>query len=156
VSNPVYPGLNPNLRVYVEWGNETWNWAFAQSQLGANAARMAVQGNTPDGRIVNFDGQRPGGDFRRWTALRTVEASNTFRSVWGDAAMGDRVRVLLEYQYDNIQNTALDELRFIDTYFNNADGHPHVSNPQPVSYYVWGAGGASYFGASNPRGLVDS
>ena len=31
VADPVYPGLNPNLRVYVEWGNEFWNWAFSQA-----------------------------------------------------------------------------------------------------------------------------
>jgi hypothetical protein len=104
---------------------------------------------------VNYDGQRPNGDFRRWTALKTVEASNTFRSVWGDGAMGDRVRMLLEYQYDNLQDTAMEELRFIDNYFNNGDGRQHVGNPNPVSYYLWGAGGASYFGATNPRGLVN-
>src|SRR5207248_1864575 len=79
----------------------------------------------------------------------------TFRSVWGDAAMGDRVRVLLEYQYDNVQDTAVEALRFLDNFFNNADGYAHVPNPHPVSYYIWGAGGASYFGATNPRGLVE-
>lgn len=155
VANPAYPGLNPNLRVYVEWGNETWNWAFGQSSLGVDAGRVAVRGNTPEGRIINFDGQRPNGDFRRWTALKTVQASNTFRSIWGNGAMGERVRMLLEYQYDNVQDTAMEALRFIDNYFNNGDGRQHVNNPNPVSYYVWGAGGASYFGASNPRGLVD-
>jgi hypothetical protein len=153
-ANPVYPGLDPNLRVYVEWANETWNWAFSQSSMGVNASQAAVQNNTPEGQIINYDGQRPNGDFRRWTALKTVEASNTFRSVWGDGAMGGQVRMVLEYQYDNIQDTAMEELRFIDNYFNNADGKQHVSNPNPVSYYLWGAGGASYFGASNPRGLV--
>lgn len=155
VSNPRYSGLNPNLRVYVEWANETWNWAFSQAHMGADAAKAAVHNNTPDGRIVNFDGQKPQGDFRRWTALQTVKASNTFRSIWGTAAMGEHVRMVLGYQYNNVQYTALEALRFIDNYFNNADGQTHVSNPQPVSYYIWGAGGASYFGASNPRGLVE-
>ncbi len=154
VTNPVYPGLNPNLRVYVEWGNETWNWAFSQSTLGSSAGKAAVKARTPDGQIVNYDGKRPNGDVRRWTALKTVEASDTFRSIWGDGAMGTQVRVVLEYQYDNLQDTAMESLRFIDNYFNNADGKQHVSNPRPVSYYIWGAGGASYFGATNPRGLV--
>ena len=154
VADPVYPGLNPNLRVYVEWGNEIWNWAFAQGGWAADAGRAAVLEGTPEGQIVNFDGQRPDGDFRRWAALRTVEASTIFREVWGDAAMGDRVRVVLEYQYDNVQNTAVEALRFIDRYFNNGDGNQNVEDPKPVSYYLWGAGGASYFGASNPRGLI--
>lgn len=155
VGDPAYPGLNPNLRVYVEWGNEVWNWAFDQSKLGAEAGKAAVRANTPDGRAVNFDGQRPDGDFRRWAAVRTVRASDTFRSVFGDAAMGDTVRMLLEYQYDNHQGTAVEALRFIDTYFNNGDGQWHVPTPKPVNYYLWGAGGATYFGASNPRGLTD-
>src|SRR5947209_7418912 len=156
VNNPVYPGLNPNLRVYVEWGNEWWNWSFAQGGWAADADVAAVLGNTPDGQIVNFDGQCPGGDFRRWAALRTVEASQTFRTVWGDDAMGDRVRVLYEYQYDNQQLTAVEGLKFVDRYFNNGDGNPHVADPHPISYYIWGAGGAAYFGASNPLGLVSN
>ena len=155
ISNPRFPGLNPNLRVYIEWGNEVWNWAFSQATMGVDAARAAVRNNTLEGRIINYDGQRPDGDFRRWTALRTVQASNTFRSIWGDAAMGENVRVVLEYQYDNFQHTALEALRFIDNYFNNGDGKQHVGDPNPVSYYIWGAGGATYFSASNPRGLVD-
>jgi hypothetical protein len=154
VADPVYPGLNPNLRVYVEWGNEFWNWAFSQGGWAADAGRAAVLNDTPEGRIVNFDGQRPGGDFRRWAGLRTVEMSKTFRSVWGDDAMGERVRVLLEYQYNNQQSTAVGTLKFIDSYYNNGDGIEHVPDPHPVSYYIWGAGGAAYYGASNPRGLV--
>jgi hypothetical protein len=155
VANPTFPGLNPNLRVYVEWSNEVWNWAFSQGPAGAQAARDAVHNNTPDGQVINFDGQHPDGDFRRWAALKTVQASNTFRQIWGDGAMGDRVRVLLEYQYDNEQNTAIEALSFLNNYFNNADGVWHVPNPHPVSYYIWGAGGASYFSASNPLGLVE-
>jgi hypothetical protein len=68
--------------------------------------------------------------------------------------MGNQVRVLYEYQYDNQQYTATEGLRFIDEYFNNGDGNQHVADPHPVSYYIWGSGGASYFGASNARGLV--
>ena len=123
--------------------------------MGTDAAHAAVANNTPDGQVINYDGKAPQGDFRRWAALKTVQASDTFRSIWGDAAMGDRVRVVLEYQYDNEQDTAVGALQFMGNFFNNADGVKHVPNPKPVSYYIWGAGGASYFGASNPRGLVD-
>src|SRR5262249_40985426 len=139
VDDPVYPGLNPNLRVYVEWSNEIWNFAFSQGGWAADAGRAAVLDGTPEGQIVNFDGQRENGDFRRWAALKTVAASNTFREVWGDAAMGDRVRVVFEYQYDNVLNIAVEALRFIDQYFNNGDGVAHVPDPHPVSYYIWGA-----------------
>jgi hypothetical protein len=154
-ADPVYPGLNPNLRLYVEWGNEIWNWTFNQFHWAANAGRDAVLNGTPEGQIVNFDGTRPNGDFRRWAALRTVESSNIFREVWTDAAMGEQIRVVFEYQYNNQQSTAAESLKFIDKYFNNGDGTEHVLDPRPVNYFIWGAGGAAYFGAANPRGLIN-
>src|SRR5262249_1844219 len=123
-----------------------------QSKAGLAAVQQAVHDGNPDGQIINFDGNAPDGDFRRWTALKTVQASDIFRSVFGDAAMGDRIRVLLEYQYDNGQATATESLQFIDNYFNNGDGKAHVAIPHPVNYYIWGAGGATYYGAANPTG----
>jgi protocatechuate 3,4-dioxygenase beta subunit len=148
-ANPVYPPLNPNLKVYLEWSNEIWNWGYTQAMQGVQLANSAVQQNTPDGQIINFDGHS---NYQRWTPVRTVDTSNIFRSVWGDAAMGDRVRVLLEYQYTDLQQTASNELRFLDNYFNNGDGTQHVATPHPVSYYIWGAGGANYYTSGDPRG----
>src|SRR5260370_42551542 len=46
-------------------------------------------------------------------------------------------------------------MQFLNNFFNNGDGNQHVPNPHPVNYYIWGAGGASYFGASNPLGLAE-
>ncbi|HYT92746.1 MAG TPA: PA14 domain-containing protein, partial [Gemmataceae bacterium] len=151
-AHPVYPGLNTNLKVYVEWSNEVWNWAFDQASAGAFAAEQAAHNNTPEGQIINFDGTAPDGDFRRWAALKTVETSNTLRSIWGDAAMGNQVRVLLEYQYDNFQDTAGEAFRFLDNYFNNGDGQQHIATPHPINYYIWGAGGAVYYSSPNPDG----
>ncbi|MFO0888062.1 MAG: fibronectin type III domain-containing protein [Isosphaeraceae bacterium] len=149
---PVYPPLNPNLKVYLEWSNETWNWAFPQAYQGYQLTADAISRNTREGQIINYDHSGRGDLWKRWTALRTVDASTIFRSVWGDAAMGDRVRVLIEYQMNNGQDTAVDELGFIDAYFNNGDGQQHVANPHPVSYYIWGSGGATYYDAANARG----
>lgn len=145
-AQPAYPGLNPNLKVYVEWSNETWNWGFPQQGAGVRASAAAVLNNTPEGPIINYDGSSPNGNWQRWFALKTVEASNTFRTIWGDAAMGNSVRVLLEYQYYNLQDTAYTQLGFINNYFDNGDGQQHVTTPHPVGYYLWGAGGPSYFG----------
>ena len=66
--------------------------------------------------------------------------------------MGNTIRVLLEYQYNDGQGTATGELNFIDDYFNNADGKVHVSNPHPVSYFIWGGGGAAYYSGANTQG----
>lgn len=151
-ANPVYPGLNPNLNVYVEWSNEIWNPGFTQHQAAVQDSALAVEDNTPEGQIINYDGSSPSGNWERWAALMTVEASNDFRAVWGDAAMGTSVRILLEYQYYNLQDTAYNELGFINDYFDNGDGAQHVTNPEPVSYYIWGAGGPNYYGFNNPTG----
>ena len=131
-ANPIYPPLNSSLRVYVERENEVWNFAF--TNFGNNLAdlRAAAQANSPDWQAVNFDGTLTGNideGWRRWHALRTVRASQFFRTVWGDDAMGRRVRVLYEYQYDNGNNTAVDGLTFLDRYFNNSNGQNNVPNP---------------------------
>jgi hypothetical protein len=152
-ASPAYPGLNPNLKVYVEWSNETWNWGFAQAGAGLQDATAAVQNNTAEGQIINYDNSAPNNLWQRWTALKTVEASDSFRAVWGDAAMGDSVRMLLEYQYYNLQDTAYTELGFINNYFDNGDGQQHVTTPHPVSYYIWGAGGPVYYGFNNTSGV---
>ncbi|BCM91782.1 anti-sigma-I factor RsgI3 [Abditibacteriota bacterium] len=147
-ANPVYPPLNSNLRVYFEVGNEIWNWGFASTQDARSAAEAEIKADTPEAKIFNYNGQ---GNYRTWHALRTVRASNIFRSVFGDAAMDERIRPLLEYQYNNYQDTAWQSFKFLDAYFNNGDGN-HVPTPHPVNYYIWGAGGATYYGVGNDDG----
>jgi len=147
-ANPKYPPLNSNLRVYFEVGNEIWNWAFASTQDCKKAAEAAIAGGTDEGKIINYDGK---GDYRRFHAVRTVKASNIFREVFGDEAMEPRVRPLIEFQYTNAQNTAAISYGFLDNYYNNGDGD-HVKDPHPVRYYVWGGGGAAYYGVGNGDG----
>ena len=64
--------------------------------------------------------------------------------------------MVLEYQYDNDQDTALDELEFINDYFDNGDGQQHVTNPEPVSYYIWGSGAAVYYSSPDADGNADA
>lgn len=154
-ADPIYPPLNPNLRVYVELDNEIWNWAFRTTQVAQRRAKAEHEKGSSTWKAIDYDGRAgdPGGvrAMRRWHAVRTVEASKAFRRVWGDEAMGPRVRVLLEYQYDNYQDTALSSLDFIDGYYNNRSSN-NVRDPHPVSYYLWGAGGAAYYGLRNKTG----
>lgn len=155
---PEYPPLNPNLRVYVEVGNEIWNWAFASTGVAREKTVAAKEARSAEWLAVDYDGRAGNPEHstavRRWHALRTVQCSKTFRKVWGDASMGTRVRMVLPYQYDNFQETALASLDFIDGYFNNLGGH-YVTDPHPVSYYLWGSGGASYYGLANKTGTQD-
>jgi hypothetical protein len=157
---PAHPGLNPNLRLYLERSNEIWNWSFSQSQDNQHQAEVALAHGAADGRIVNYDGHTApdrGGDlWLRWHALKTKQLSDTFRGVFGDAEMDRRVRVLYEYQYDDLQATASEGLTFLDHYFNNGDGQQHVANPRPPSAYLWGAGAATYYGSGDASGIERS
>ena len=65
--------------------------------------------------------------------------------------MGDTIRFIIEYQYVDAQRTATESFRFLDNWFNNGDGQ-HVPVPHPVNYYIWGAGGAAYYGRGNTSG----
>lgn len=150
--HPAYPPLNPNLRVYVEIGNEIWNWAFGSSKNANTIATDLIKQKAPEAQIFNYDGK---GNYRTWHAWRTVVASDIFRSIFGDPQMNGRdgrVRFVIEYQYINAQGTALNSFHFIDGYYNNGTGD-HVPVPHPVNYYIWGAGSATYYGVGNPHGL---
>ncbi len=142
---PVYPPLNPNLCVYIEVGDPVINSSGASQKLAADE----IKANTSDSLIFNYNGK---GNFLTWHALRVVRASEAFRAIFGDDAMGHRVRMLLEYQ--NANNTVWGSLGFLDNYFNNGDGD-HVPIPHPVSYYIWGGGGTAYYGAGNSDGTQD-
>ena len=155
-ANPVYPPLNSNLRAIVERENEIWNFAF--TNFGNNQAdlRAAQLANHADWQAVNFDSaytNNVDGAWIRWHALRTVRVSQFFRNVWGDAAMGPRIRVIYEYQYDNGNDTAQGGLGFLERYFANSAGTSPIAEPHPLNYHLWGAGGAVYYGSGNPQGV---
>lgn len=147
-ANPKYPPLNSNLHLYFEVGNEIWNWGFPSSQDCRKLSESAVSNNTEEGQIINYDGKA---NYRRYHAVRTVKASNLFRELFGDKAMQTRIRPLLEFQYADAQETARGSFCFLDAYYNNGNG-AHVNEPHPIRYYVWGGGGAAYYGVGNGEG----
>lgn len=155
VENPKYPPLNPNLRIYLEHSNEL-PWAV-YPQFIWNDLRKKVAENHPDWKIVNYDGKCNGADgtaMFRYHALRMKQLSDAFREVYADVpgAIGDRVRPLCFGQYDMTHLNTM--LQFLDNYFNNGDGQQHVKDPQPPSEYLWGGGGAIYYGCGNKFGFM--
>ncbi|HEY4393817.1 MAG TPA: PA14 domain-containing protein [Polyangia bacterium] len=148
---PRFPPLSSNLRLYLERSNEIWNWGFSQSEDNLRQARQAIAEGTPDGQIVDYDHAAGGAGWLRWHALKTKRLADTFADVFGAGALGRRVRVLYEYQYDDQQGTASGGLAFLERYFDNADGQ-HVPEPKPLAAYLWGAGAATYYGSGNPTG----
>ena len=167
-ANPVYPPLNSNLRVYFEIGNELWNYSYPFSTDFANINSLTAShaaADDADFQAINYDNlpttKDSSGNYTsmntwryREIMLRLIQISDIFRSVFGDEQMMSRIRPLYEWQYGDLNNTAQMALDFADKYFDDADGIQHVADPHPVNYYIWGGGGATYYGADNPDGLT--
>jgi hypothetical protein len=151
VANPVYKPLDPGLKLYIEYSNEVWNPFFTQYATNhALAVAAAAQPNSP----LRYDGTtNPVAIDEREVAQKTVDISNTFRSVFGDSEMMSRIRPVLEWQYGGGWYGQEHMLSFLNNYYDNGDGLTHVSNPHAVSYYVWGGGGGWYSSVQNPSGL---
>ncbi len=147
--NPVYPPLNSNLRIYLEHGNEM-GWSAIQPR-GWTRDDLPRHFEQKDSvwQAINYD-QRyeeiEHGAVMRYHAYRTTKMSLHMRKVWGDEAMGEKVRVMIYGQYQNpFQNHFC---QYIDNYFNNGAGN-FVENPYPVNQHLWGAGMAVYYGCKN-------
>jgi len=140
-TSPVWPGLNPNLHLYVEFSNEVWNTAgaFAGTENHTEAVAEVNAGGSP----LNFDG-----DTNDWywawrrPAEKTVQISTIFRSVWGDAAMMTTVRPVLESQLGYADGPLLQAMHLMVDYYYNPN---QVSSPHPPNYYIYGLGGSAYY-----------
>uniref|UniRef100_UPI00405759EB fibronectin type III domain-containing protein n=1 Tax=Candidatus Electronema sp. TaxID=2698783 RepID=UPI00405759EB len=138
-SNPVVPPLNPGLKLYVEYSNEIWNWGGPYTQTPWVRDRASTFGAP-----LNFDGDNDEVTLLyRFKAMRTVQISIIFRSVFGGEMMS-RVRPVLCWQqnYGDITNRTLS---FIDRYYNRRDSRSGWSDPHPVNYYIYGGGGSAYW-----------
>lgn len=145
--NPVWPPLSPNLRLYLEHGNEM-GWSGIQPRdWSKDYEAIRAKKSGPVWSVINFDGAieaDPDGGIMRYHAYRTARMSENMRAVWGDAAMGDQVRVMLFGQYERWFQNGM--VQFLDDYFNNPN---HVSRPRPPNEILWAAGPAIYYGTSN-------
>ncbi|MGE5469641.1 MAG: malectin domain-containing carbohydrate-binding protein [Bacteroidota bacterium] len=158
-SNPVYPPLNPNLKLYVEYSNELWNSAgpFTQSSDNCKAASdelVSSGGNSPLNYDRTWNGVAWGGSGFDWAkcwrrvAKRGAEVSVIFRSVFGDAAMMTRVRPVLMSQLGYAGGPLFSALQMMLGYYNNFAGN-FVATPRPPNYYFYGAGGSAYYSPSS-------
>jgi hypothetical protein len=148
-ANPAYPPLNSNLKVYLEYGNELWNTAYAQAAANQSLASAAVAAG---GSPLNYDGSTDATVWaKRRVVDRTVQISKLFRTVWGDGNMMTRIRPVFEWQYANSNSTASIGLTYLENYYDNADGVTHVTAPHPANYYLWG-GGAGWYQSPNSAG----
>ncbi|MBX3359560.1 MAG: hypothetical protein KF745_14160 [Phycisphaeraceae bacterium] len=126
--------LQPQLKVYVEYSNEVWNYGLPQAVWNLEqAVREGTSGVAPYG----YDGLT---DEQVWSwrrvAFRLKQISDDFREVFGPDQMMSRIRPVYAAQISFIgqHDTGLS---FIE------------DNYGPPSNYFYAIAGAPYFGPDN-------
>jgi hypothetical protein len=139
-ANPVYPPLKSNLRVYVEYSNELWNFAFgfSQSSWNVDQAERDVAAGVP----LNFGGETNKFVWAwRRVGWRSAQQSKIFRSVVGDGNMMTRIRPVGEWQIGNGQGTGNSQIDMYK-YIGQQEG-------RAVNWYIYGGGGSFYYSPGN-------
>lgn len=145
--NPVWPPLSPNLRLYLEHGNEM-GWSAIQPTDWTKIDYERIRKEKgPVYDLLNFDGKIENDHhlgIMRYHAYRTAKMSEAMREVWGDEAMGETVRVCLFGQYERWFQNGL--VQFLDDTFNNPG---LVKTPRRPNELLWASGPAVYYGSVN-------
>lgn len=92
--------LNEDRVLYVELGNELWNWDYPYA-IGREYAFNAAQARWPGvyGTVTDYapDGVSENMMIFSWQGARTIEVGEIFEDVWGEDA--DRLGLILAGQY---------------------------------------------------------
>ena len=133
-----YSGLDPSLKVYVEWSNEVWGGIAATYNYNVADIQQQVQGGNS---VLTSDGTPP--TYNPWTGptllrndlLHTERIATDFNAVFNDPNH-DRIRPVLAWQEGNLW-------AFPATFawFQSNFGTP--------SQYLYGIGGANYYSPSD-------
>jgi len=142
VTNPVWKPLAPGLKLYLEYGNELWNfgagfWGFHWLHEQSEALRAGARTEP-----IFFDGQNEEwGSLFRLAGWRASQTSLWARAAAGDAAMMTRVRPVFEGQigYHALAGTALDFLE--QWYAQPRAGRTRIWR---IKDLFWGSGSAPY------------
>ena len=103
-SNPVYPGLDPDLNVYVEYSNEVWNGSFEANSYAQGQAWAAYQAGTrygPKQVTLGFDGRAWSNSnnqdliYRWFAAHLKQDIVDSFAQAFGSDAINARIRPVL-------------------------------------------------------------
>jgi hypothetical protein len=141
-SNPLYPPLHSNLKLYVEFFNEVWNYHINE----ARDIAVDLVNNQSDPYHFNYDSVNNEWYWAwRWQAWKTMHISNLFRSVFGDSEMphtgSAHIRPVFAGQlarYCTFDHALLYLQNVYGT--NNSYGNPQ----HQVNYYLYAVAGAPY------------
>lgn len=143
--------LRPDLKLYLEYGNEIWNsgtyytqWAWVTNATVTTTNSALRYDGTSDPITLAY----------RYQGMRTVQISGIFREVFGTAAMMTRIRPVLCHQqnYIDICNRTM---TFLDKYYARRDSRSDWPDPHPVNYYLYAFSTSTYFNpAATPPTLT--
>nr|WP_320133087.1 fibronectin type III domain-containing protein [uncultured Holophaga sp.] len=149
-TNPVYPPLDPSLHLYIEYGNEIWNYAGGFQCFGVIHDIVLSLSSTHPVRALAPSGSGEYQWLYIYPGYRMGVISDLFRGVYGDASMMSRVRPLLMTQQGNANNTLSLPLNWLAAYGQS------LSPQRTVASYLYGAGGSGYYGVNTePSDLTD-
>jgi hypothetical protein len=149
-ANPLYAPLKSGTKVYVEYGNEVWNFGAGFKDYGwALALANANKGDAT--HPIAFDG--PQTDqyvaLRRWIAYRSSFISLEFRGVFGDAAMMSTVRPIFSTQVGNANGYLSSGLAWAQSFYGQVRQTPPLNATVRTPSDIWyGGGGAAYYDAA--------
>lgn len=78
----VHENLNPQLKAYVEYSNEVWNWRFGQAQYALAEAK------------ARWGDSAGGGGWMQWAGMRAAQMAMIWDEVYGDDASARLNKVL--------------------------------------------------------------
>ncbi|WP_435019345.1 DUF642 domain-containing protein [Tundrisphaera sp. TA3] len=134
VDGVTYPGLNPGLKIYLEYSNEVWGGMPIPSAYGVEATRQDIaSGQT----AINNDGLT---DLYALTLRRqmqrTMRISQIFRDVYGPDPGHEIIRPVVEWQA-GMSSLVRDTLNWYSSLYG------------PPSDHLYGIGAANYFFPTN-------
>lgn len=135
-------GLKHNQRVYVEYGNEMWNYQFKQAHKLADDAVAEAKAGSEVGLRINYDKKDPvvQREVMRYRLYmdRLIRISDAFRAEFGDDQMMTRIRPILAAQLVYTDFTAA-MLDYTTTVWK-----------KPNKHYFYAVSGAPYYGMTKP------
>jgi len=145
--------LNPNIAVYVEWGNEVWGF---EAQRNVNQ-RMAQERGIPIDSRKLWDAHQVWWEWQDYFhfAQRTAEIAFIFRNVFNEDSRpidtSSRVRPVLTWQI--IPNAFSPMFEWLNgTTHTPIHSDPKFRNPHE---YIWAVGIAPYFQEPNSALATD-
>lgn len=148
--------LDPGLNLYLEYGNELWNFSLTDQGMDAfnggapfngAAVNRSLAAASPANSPLRYDGNTNETTLaQRRVALRLKQISDIFRTVWGPAAINTRVRPVLAGQMANSSIVA-EGLAMVE--------HPRGLNTAPNAVFYAISGAPYIFASADNDGNAD-